>query len=1528
MRLLSNYQQFKLFRQRQFLLDPIDKKQPRKYGYLTILSPERTDIAKVLNMKLFSKRYLKSIYTDKITRMKLITGAMVTKRQKVNDTHKLFKEEMPWIANTFLTPKQYQDKNIIFDASPQLGVLTRDNFAAIGMYIRQCYKVFDSMLMDTRFANYKKKYFVVNIDESIKVDMRYLIKMNLKTPVQVFFYRLFNDINTMVDWIGTTIIITNDTGMFTYFDVTPELISDGINRIIFRFMKGMWAYAAANAEGILEIDDAVEKDEEIPVREDPPTEQKLTKIAAKLQTNKALSKEPLKNALVDINQPKGKLFDEKIEDDPLSDALGALKTISKDINKTAATQVKPEKKYSSIRKKAVDEDDVDETIDKIDEEIEKPNHPYDSDPVEDDEELGEGDFNSDDTSDKEADEIYEQAINTARASRLPSRTPAVTKRIKLLKTRSEKIRMSGSEGKTLKELVDDFDNTALDVEESPAPNVANKSVKYATGQALARSYYTKQFDKDIAMLMKQFAEAPEISMVVTDITKKDVSDTLNGIIKYTFKFEDEFGKKHVVSYNIPKLIDNKFFLINGNKKMLTGQITPIPVVKIHPDAVRIATSYNQMEIHRFGRSFDPKIDILKKLLNNFAGNGTFGVTYTVGDSSNINLRYETTLEYDKISETFYSIVIESEDKKKSISFVFNQHDIRIMFEDLNIAYVEKTGYMPIGITESKEIIHIDTATGKEVKTKKLTICDLIISAIKQYSTKETLPKILNKISVPKKYMYSRCHYIDRQLSLGVLLAYLYGFKELLKEMGVKYRLEKEPIAAEDKYSQNVIQFKDVYLYYDIHPARHAMILNGIATEMETTLYTFDEMDGEAPYLLTFDSLYQTRQVAKGFKDCKAWLIDFASAQVMRTLELPDTFLPIMLYANMLLEDNSQVDIKATPINRIRNVELIPCVFMYKSLVTNYIKYKYRYTKTGNIHIHENDIIDRLNDSGLFRDYDTLNPIREIETEGSLTFKGPGGFKMSDAYSLSMRAFDKSMVGVFAASSPDSADVGISKFLPLNPRITDVRGFVKSGETDNPEELDYGNIGSVAELLVPFAIDHDDAKRLGLVGKESKHLMAASETDPMLIGNGVEKVLPYMTSNDFISVAKQSGKVLVVDKDNGIAVVEYKDGTRETIDIQDREHKDGGMGFYVVSRKIFEFKEGDTFKKNDVLARNPSYFSTENSVSKPEFNPGVLSNVAIIMSPYTFEDSSIITERIAGRMSTEVVMFKAVVLGAKSQIHSIASVGSHVNAGDALMVYEDEIDDPEINKMVSESDAAKDLTAIEELVNRTPHSKVTGTIHDIKIYYTVPTTEMSESVKKLVDWHNNRIKQRKKIMNEYNAPPPGEIVTDYIGITKPNASKKIRGEVCPTGRILIEIYVKYRDTPNSGDKVTYFSSLKCVLARTIPQSLAPYPVKRPHDPIDAVLSPISLEARMVASVLYVLFGNKCVWGLKEKIRKIYNKYAKNEQSLPPSSTVTEDGSYPDVLQGLTDENISDLNLVQTFKTMGYSTTEIVQLLQDQ
>lgn len=1516
MRYLSSFMQLRLYRNKEFLLDAIDNQKPRVGTEVVVMVKTKEDMARILNEKTFNLRYFKSAFSEKFLRVKMLAGGMKTVKQDLTDAYSNIKELLPNVSYTFLSVKQYNGKNIIYDASSRLSLLDNPMINSPIKYIKQGYALMDAINSDTRFSNYKKKYYIVEIDSHMKPDNNYYLRQNISSIPQVLMYRLINDPETLFEYIGTTFIFVNKTGIFTYFTPTAENLAPKTKENaqlvakLKRWIKIMYAYNVGDVQEISESENEFEKDEPA---EESPVEKKLDDVANKLFKGNKIGIDNLKsNIIKDIDSrvdddlknyavEPDTLIDEPTSSDNISEILKRGKDVvdSTDDENPIGSHSKHDEMLDGSLFDSIEElDDIDDALDSV---------------GKSDDSFGdEGDFDSDDN-----EEIIRKAVKVAKRSQISNHTDKELKRIKLLEDKVGKIKMS-DDTEDIDKLLKDFEK--LQIPETTLPGkVSNESIRHARVQDMTREYNAKYLDSTIAAIAKHFQNNPEIKMILTDATKKDISDNLNAMWKYTFKFEDEFGKKHTINYQIPKLVDNKFFLINGNKKMLNSQMTLMPVVKINSNQVNISTAHNRMELSRFGKSFDPKIESVKRFLNTkIPGNGEYGITVKIGDSTTVNSKYQSTLEYDDFASSIYSIIIKKSNSKNSISFVFNQHDIRSMMEDLGIAYVEKPALIPIAITGEKEIIYIDINTGKDSKTKKFTISDLIISAIRHHSEFENVDQVLQSISIPKKYMYTRLFYISRNIAFGVFLGYLYGLKPLMETMGVKWEFLPEKKVYEnpsDKYLQNVIRFHDGYLYYDINPIRHSLILNGIMCEVDCEKYNFEDMNEEGPYLDTMDEVFRTRQMAKGYTSAKNFMMDPTSVQVMKYLGLPYEFLPVMLYANSLLEDNSKTDPKKLQINRIRKMEIITTM-MYKSMVQAFNQYRNRSGRsTTTMNVKENDVLNRILESGVCNDYDTLNPIRELETEGTLTLKGPGGCQVDDAYTLARRAYDPSFKGVVAASSPDSGSVGITKYMSMNPRITNLLGFVKTGEDSDAKDIDYGNIGSIAELTTPFAIDHDDPKRLGFVTKESKHLMPAHDTDPLLIGNGVEKVFPYMVSNDFITFAKQDGKVLMVDKKLGLAIVEYKDGTKETIDIKERQHRDGGNSMYIAAKKEFNLNEGDKFKKNDILARNPSYFSIENGANAPEYNPGTLSNVAIIMSHVTYEDSSVITERIASRMSTDVILPKQIVLGAKSTVFSCVKPGDSIQVGEPLMVFEDELDDDELASVIANVDA-RNMKGMEDIARHLPKAKCTGVVHDVKVYYTVPYEEMSESVRAIVKRYDNEIKARKKKIVEFGASNPNEILNDFVGITKPK-NDKINGAICPVGKILVEVYQRYTDYPGSGDKIVFYASMKTTIHRQLPQELAPYPVNHPERPIDALLSPISVNARMVTSILYALYGNKLVWMLKEKVRNIYNKYADDE--LKSVKTESYD-TLPEPKKGA-------MTLEETLLSLGRTVEEIDEVLKE-
>ena len=72
-----------------------------------------------------------------------------------------------------------------------------------------------------------------------------------------------------------------------------------------------------------------------------------------------------------------------------------------------------------------------------------------------------------------------------------------------------------------------------------------------------------------------------------------------------------------------------------------------------------------------------------------------------------------------------------------------------------------------------------------------------------------------------------------------------------------------------------------------------------------------------------------------------------------------------------------------------------------------------------------------------------------------------------------------MLGILSISSPFDAKVGVTRQLSYSPRILSNRGFIKTGDNNDPN-LNPANLLSPAELLTPFAATHDDPPRVAMM----------------------------------------------------------------------------------------------------------------------------------------------------------------------------------------------------------------------------------------------------------------------------------------------------------------------------------------------------------------------------------------------------------------------------------------------------------------
>lgn len=1025
------------------------------------------------------------------------------------------------------------------------------------------------------------------------------------------------------------------------------------------------------------------------------------------------------------------------------------------------------------------------------------------------------------------------------------------------------------QGKTLGDILsiptDDVEIEVNDISESV--DTINKNVTEVRYPNINKDYVEKVMKKDILSAITCLSDKENIQIYVRNIKVEDSSDINNYKDTYTIDLEDSLRVRHRLVFDVPKFIDNRFLWIGGNKKYINNQQLMLPVVKVSGDTVQLVSNYNKLFVYRYGTKVSSLNEKLKKALNSPIN----GIRVINGKYDKENTKYLTIIDYDDLSCNFKEITI------GDIKFYFNQSEIRQIFLDsvpkTKIDEYEKlvdSKILPVGKGNKNVFYYVNFDTNTVYQTNFNSSIDTKMSLIDFMLSKS--PKLkdeISKQSTGKKYMYTRVKIMNKYVPTILLLAYKNGLYNILNQIKAEYYFsDTRPRIA---LNESVVEFNDGYLVFSNVPFKNSLLLNGLL-EIPTKNYSFDDFSDVLTYQDIFESIYGRRNIANAFSNFFDNFVDPITLEVLQKLSLPTDLTGLVLYANELLVDNqfrTELDIRSF---RFRSAELIPAR-LYKLIASSYEQYKAtaNHRNPRKISIRKDALIKDILAQTIVEDYSELNPIVEMQKLHGATKKGPSGCNLEEAYTKAQRSFHKSMTGVYTISSSPDGNVGIQRVLTMEPPITDVRGFIDNKAMDNRvDEYNDVNLFGPAEMLTTGGAQRDDAMRTAMSTKQSTHLTPVSKASPSLITNGAEKAIQYHLSKDWSFIAKDDGKVVELNEDTGLMIVEYKNGESDAISINSRIAKNGAGGFYLSKKMIPNYKQGDTFKKNDILAQDRDFFTNSEHFGN-QFNIGTLEKIALLSSAATFEDSSYVTKQVSRDMASEIVMQKQVVLGPNTNVDYMVKIGDTVQSGDELIRFEQSFDEDSLNVLLSNvgEDMKEDIMMNNKEKVKTKYS---GVIEDIKVYSSVSLSDLSPSLRKVVNKHYNRIKDRRKLLEKYdksNNPlvKCNMLFNENTETVKTTNDGKFKGVALNDG-VLIEFYIKIHDELGAGDKIVFFSALKTIITNVIPEGQEAYTAFRPDEKIGAVLSCNSIIARGIVSCQYMMMGNKLLIELSRQLKDIY------------------------------------------------------------
>ena len=962
-------------------------------------------------------------------------------------------------------------------------------------------------------------------------------------------------------------------------------------------------------------------------------------------------------------------------------------------------------------------------------------------------------------------------------------------------------------------------------------------------------------DADIMKCLHSLSQNKDIPMSVIDVSVEDRSTSEDSILTYIVHLEDSLGKRHTLRFDMPKIINKRFLRLRGNDKIIPGQLINLPIIKTDEDTVQVVSNYNKIFITRYGQvgkinqSTNALIRALTKLKeNNYklevkdetADDAYLPSKIDLGNNAKISAKYELPAEYVELSKIFNKVTT-----KDGRVYYFNRDELINKLEEKKVKVENEPGFLVVGISKDNNPITVPETGVSSALINQLGIAKYALTFMKPGA----------------RMTYSQASILNSKIPLIVVMAYTAGLTGALNAAGVEYNLsEKRPTN-----TKNYFRFNDGFLSFnDNYAPDAALLVNGLAV-INTQEYSLTDIDTKAMWLDVLDD-FGGRNRADGLDSFANLMMDPITVEVCKTYKLPTDYIEVLAYASSLLTTNKfnrHTDITG---NRFRTNERL-VHFLYKSLATSYGMYLREIKnnrKDAKMTMKQSAVIDMALSDVTTSDLSKLSPLLELESANTVTFKGLSGMNSDRSYSLDKRTYDKTMINKLSMSTGFSATVGINRQSTINMGIESTKGYIKSG--GELDRMSDANTLSITEALTPFGTTRDDPFRTAMTFiQTSKHGMRTTEQDPLLVSNGADQALPYLTSDTFAHKAKWNAVVEEITNDYMIIANKSNPKEKEFIDLREKVEKNSDGGFFITIKldTFKNYKKGDSIKAGDIVAYDKSSYSDTVGVGNLAYNIGTLTKIAIMHTDKGFEDSAIISQDLSKKMASEIVLQVDVLMDAKDIDIQCVEVGKELHEGEVIMSYRAALEDQDatdiINKMVQKNAGSDSKELMDEIGKIKVKSKVTGKLQDIKVYSTIPTSEMSKSLASFVNKYNGPVDKMKSKLGKL-----GIDGSQYgtSGVLPPVGKLKH----CE-GKVLVEFYIKYYDKMSVGDKLVYFSALKGVVKEIFPEGKEPYSEYRPDEKVHSFLPVGSINARMVTSVLTHGSINKVLIELDRHVKDI-------------------------------------------------------------
>lgn len=965
--------------------------------------------------------------------------------------------------------------------------------------------------------------------------------------------------------------------------------------------------------------------------------------------------------------------------------------------------------------------------------------------------------------------------------------------------------------------------------------VADKSLLHAVNRKLQQQYINEVMNKDItnAILSTQ-----KHGLSVVGYEVKEYEDVVNHYETHRIKLKPVKGETSTIEFQIPKFDEEGSFIHNGTKYVLRNQRIDMPIRKINPDKVAL-TSHRKLFVSRSLRKVSDYDDWL---VSNIKKIGTSNDNHTI-TKLNINSAFDMEDQlpymYSLMAQNFVSFTVSLPKLKANLSFDYSK--VAELYGESEVHRLANLDYVPLGKTTGSKLVVMDVKS------------NVLVESDSGFTSLGKLPEVLGIERKQAPLPMTEMKISDKILPVGFIVAYYYGFTDLLelleKEFGLTYRTYSRTEKVEYGDDEYVLAFDDVRYVFKRDNELATLLLGGLRRfANELRRYSVYEFDAQDVYYRLIESMGLSARYLRELDDLNQSWMDDITAESLAAMGEPTDFKRLLVRATELILTKYSSNEVDPAFMRYR------CQERFASMVHAKLHQAIKRTRSndgfsqGRIDVPPYEILQSILEDSSILSAKEANPLQGIREQESMTYRGTGG-RSNRSMVARTRIYHKNDMGTLSESTVDSGSVGVVAYLAPNAKFNSIRGT--TDRFSSVAEDGNSRLFSSCTLLSPVA-DADDPKRQNFISIQSDAGTYAKGYDLPPLRTGYESIIATRVNELFATCAKDDGVVVSVSK--RAIKVEYADGSTKTLELGLRYGNAAGITH--PQSLITDLKPGDKFEAGDCIAYN-EYFFTPDPYMKGVVNlkNAVTCTVAVMDTIDTLEDGSVISQAIADKLETSITEIRDVTLRFDQIVKLMVKEGDHVDLDTILC----QIVDQEVDEVSGIDDISQEI--LERLGMNAPRAKKIGEVTKIECFYRGSLDDQNEELRKVVKQFDAERKAKAAELDRKQ-------LTGQVG-----TGLRLRGVPLDPDSLVLRFYITHDIRIGRGDKGVLGNQMKTIFSRVMQG------INQMEDgtPIDCQFGATSFDDRMVDSPKVAGMTNRLLSVGSSHIADVYFGKAKGKFS---------------------------------------------------